>query len=73
MEKDIALRKYLPTLLPDNLKDKGKKIIISFLSTLKTKLKTNYLEDFLNGNIRIIIYIDVAEMGVDILDIRHII
>ena len=66
IEKDIAFGKYFQIFLLDNLKDRGKKIISSFSSTLKTITKTNWLEDFLNGDIRIIICIDVIEMKVDI-------
>ena len=73
IEKDIILRKYLQTLLPDILKDKGKKIIISFLSILEIKTKTDWLDNFLNDNTRTIICIDIVGMGVDILDIRYVI
>ena len=73
IEKSIALGKYLRSFLPNNLKDRGKKIIVSFSSILEAKTKTDCLEDFLNGNTRILICIDAAEMGVDILDIKRVI
>ena len=73
IDKDIALRKYLQTLLLDNLKDRGKKIILSFLSILKAKTKIDWLKNFLNGNTRIKICIDATKIRVDILDIRYVI
>lgn len=73
VEKNIVLGKYLQTLLSDNLKDREKKIIVSFLLILKTKIKTNYLKNLINGDIRIINSRDVIGIGVDILDIKHII
>lgn len=39
VEKDIALGKYLRSLLPNNLKDRGEKIIVSFPSILEIKTK----------------------------------
>ena len=73
VEKDIALGKYLQSLLPNNLKDRGEKIIVSFSSILETKTKTDCLEDFLNSNTRILICTDVAGIGVDIPDIKRVI
>ena len=73
VEKDIALGKHLQSLLPNNLKDRGEKIIVSFSSILEAKTKTDCLEDFLNSDTRILIYTDAARMGVDIPDIRRVI
>lgn len=73
VEKDIALGKYLQSLLPNNLKDRGEKIIVSFSSILKAKTKTDYLKDFLNGNTRILICTNATQIGVDIPDIRRVI
>ena len=73
VEKGIALEKYLQSLLPNNLKDRGEKIIVSFSSILEAKTKTNCLEKFLNGNTRILICTDAAGKGVDIPDIRRVI
>lgn len=73
IEKGIALEKYLQSLLPNNLKDKGEKIIVSFSSILETKTKTDCLEDFLNGNTKILICIDAVGIRVDIPDIRRVI
>lgn len=73
VEKGIALGKYLQFFLPDNLKYRGEKIIISFLSNLEAKIKTDYLEDFVNGNIKILIYTKVVGMVVDIPNIRQVI
>lgn len=72
-KKDITLEKYLQTFLSNNLKDKNKKIIISFLLILEAKIKTDWLEDFINSNTKIIIYTDTTKIGVDILNIRHVI
>lgn len=41
VKKGITLGKYLQSFLLDNLKNRGKKIIISFLSMLETKTKTD--------------------------------
>ena len=73
IEKDIVFEKYFQTFLLDNLKDRGKKILLSFSSNLETKAKIDWLKDFLNGDTKIIICIDVIEMKVDIQDIRHVI
>ena len=73
VEKGIALGKYLRSLLPNNLKDRGEKIIVSFSSILEAKTKTDCLEDFLNGDTRILICTEAAGMGVDIPDIRRVI
>lgn len=73
VEKDIALRKYLRSLLPNNLKNKSKKIIVSFLSNLETNPKIDYLEDFFNSNTRILICTKTAKIGVDIPDIKCVI
>lgn len=73
VEKGIALGKYLEFLLPNNLKDRGEKIIVSFSSILEAKTKTDCLEDFPNGDTRILICTDAAGMGVDISDIRRVI
>ena len=73
VEKGIAPRKYLQSLLPNNLKNIGEKIMISFLSILKVKTKTDCLEDFLNDNTRILIFIDATKMRADILDIKRVI
>lgn len=73
IEKNIALKKYLQSFLLNNLKDRDEKIIISFSSILEAKTKTDCLKNFLNGNTRILIYIDVVEMEVDILNIRFVI
>lgn len=60
-----VLRKYLQSLLPNKLKNRGEKIIKSFSSILKTK-KSNCLEDFLNNNTRIIIYTDIVRIKFNI-------
>lgn len=73
IEKDIASKIYLQILLLNNMKNREDNIIKSFLSVLKVKIKTNWLETFLNSNTRIIIYIDVIKMGGNILDIKHVI
>lgn len=73
IKKGIALGIYLQTLLPDNLKDRGNDIIKSFSSILEAKTKTDWLEDFLNGNTKIIICTDAAGIRVDIPDIRRVI
>ena len=73
IEKDIVLGIYLQTLLPKILKDRGNDIIKSFSSILKAKIITDWLEDFLNGNTRIIICMDAVEIGVNIPDIKRVI
>lgn len=73
IEKNIALRIYLQTLLPNNLKERKDNIIKSFLLLLQVKIKTDWLKNFLNSNINIIICIDAAKMGVYILNIKHVI
>ena len=73
IEKSIALAKYLQSLLPNNLKNRGEKIIVSFSSILEAKTKTDCLDDFLNGDTKILICTNVAGMGVDIPDIRRVI
>lgn len=60
IEKSIALRKYLQSFLPNNLKDRSEKIIVSFSSILEAKTKTGCSKDFLNGNTRILICTDIA-------------
>lgn len=67
IEKNIALEKYLHFFLLNNLKVRGKKIIVSFSSILKAKKKNYCLKNFLNGNTRILICINVIKMEVDIL------
>ncbi len=73
VEKGIALGIHLRALLPDNLKDRGHDIIRSFSSVLEAKTKTDWLKAFLNGDTRIIIYMDAVGMGVDIPDIKRVI
>lgn len=73
VEKGIALEKYLQSLLPNNLKDRGEKIIISSSSILEAKTKTNYLDDFFNGDTKILICIDAVRIRVDIPDIKCVI
>lgn len=73
IEKSIALEKYLQSFPSKNLKNRDKKIIISFLSILKTKTRTNYLKDFLNSNTNILICIDATGIRVDIPDIKYVI
>ena len=73
VEKDIALGIYLQILLPETLKDRGNDIIKYFSSVLKTKTKTDWLETFLNSNIRIIICMDTAGIVVYIPDIKRVI
>lgn len=41
IKKDIVLGIHLQTFLLENLENRGKDIIKSFLSVLKTKTKTN--------------------------------
>lgn len=53
VEKNIELEKYLQFFLLYNLKNKGEKIIVSFLSLLEAKTKTDCLKDFYNSNIKI--------------------
>ena len=69
----IALKKYLQSLLSDNLKNRGEKIIISFLSNLDSKTKTDYLKNCLNSNTMILICMEVIRIEVNIPDIKHII
>lgn len=73
VEKNIALRKHLQFLLPNNLKNRGKKIIISFSSILEIKIKTNCLKDFFNNNTKILIYIKAIRIKVNIPDISCVI
>ena len=73
VEKNMALEKHLQSFMPNNLKDKGKKIFVSFSSILEIKTKTDCLEDFLNSNTKILICTDVAGMRVDIPDIKRVI
>ena len=54
VEKDRALAIYLQIFLSDKLKDRDEDIIKSFSLILEAILKTDWLEKFLIGNIRII-------------------
>lgn len=73
VKKDIILKKYLQSLLQNNLKNKDKKIIIFFLSILKAKIKTNYLKNFLNNNTRIFICTNITIIRVNNSDIKYVI
>lgn len=73
IEKDRTSVIYLQTFLLNKLKNRGEDIIKSFLSILEIITRTNWLEKFLIGNTKIIIYVDITKMMIDILDIRHII
>ncbi len=73
VEKSRALAIYLQTLLLHKLKNRGEDIIKSFPSILETTTKTDWLEKFLTGNTRIIIYTDAARIGVNIPDIKRVI
>lgn len=69
----IAIAKHFWSLFLDMLKNKDKKIIQSFFLDLKPETKIRWLKDFINGDIQILIYIDIASMRVNILDIKQII
>ena len=73
ISEGIEMAKYLRTLLPEKLQCKAHRIIRSFSSVLETSTKSTWLDDFLNGDTRIIICTDAAGMGIDIPDIRRVI
>ena len=70
VEKSIVLEKHLQTFFLDYLKDRNDQVIRSFLSILEAQIKTDWIEDFLNTNAKIITYTNTAEMAVGILDIK---
>lgn len=71
--EDIDMAKYLRSLLPAKLQGKARRIIRTLYSVLETDTKTTSLEDFLNGDTRILMCTNAAGMGVDIPDIKRVV
>lgn len=73
LDEGIALAKYLRSRLPGELRSRGKKIVRSFLSDLEPQTKTDWLQDLLTGDTRILICTEAAGMGVNISDIKRVV
>ena len=69
----IAMAKYLQRQLPPALQSKAKQIVRTFYADLDPHEKIKILEDFMNGDIRILICTNAAAMGVNIPDIKRVI
>ena len=73
MSEGIAIAKYLRRQFPPVLQSKAKQIVRTFYADLESNKKIKILEDFINEDIRILIYINAIEMSVNIPNIKRVI
>lgn len=73
ISEGIAMAKYLRRQLPPALQSKAKQIVRTFYADLDPDEKIKILENFMNGDIRILICTDAVGMGINIPDIKRVI
>ncbi len=73
IEDVMALAAHLRRLLPPEDRDRGDDLIMTFHSNMKATTRVDIMENFRNGEIRILIYTDAARMGVNIPNITRVI
>ncbi len=73
IEDVMALAAHLQRLLPPEDRDRGDDLIMTFHSNMKATTRVDIMENFRNGEIRILICTDTAGMGVNIPNITRVI
>ncbi len=73
IEDIMALATHLQRLLLPEDCDQGDDLIMTFYSTIEAIIQVDIIEKFWDKKIRILICIDVVEMGVNISNITHVI
>lgn len=73
LDERVILGNHLHNLLPVHMKKDRKRLIRTFISRLEPDTKAKYRENFHNGNTRIWICIDAAQIRVDIGNIVPVI
>lgn len=68
IENGFKMAKYFWSLLPKSMRKKRDQIIRIFSSNWEPSKWEFFIEEFKNGNTRILIYIDTAKIGVNIRD-----
>lgn len=70
IDDSMTIAALLRAALPKYLRAKGDLLIRTFNSNLETSTRSEFLEDFRNGDTRIWVYTDAAGMGVYIGNIK---
>ncbi len=73
IEDVMALAAHFQRLLPPEDRDLGDDLIMTFHSNMEATTWVNIIENFWNREIRILIYTDGVEMGVNIPNITRVI
>ena len=73
MDDAMAIAAYLRNLLPPENRNQEEVLIRIYYSNLETKTQTDFMKDFWNRDIRILICTDAVRMGVNISNITRVI